>query len=350
MRNILRNQVFSIRIPSSALRILFHSAFRAPLSNHSAIANREHNMNMTRRDFVVTAGIGLAGIAGMAARPQAGGRFTGPICVFSKHFPELGWPELASTVKSLGFNGIDLTVRKGGHVAPEKATADLPRAVATIREAGLSVPMITTEVLSATDVAKEIFAAAGRLSIPYLKPGYYRYKFVDVRRELEEVGKQFGELAELAGRTGVRVGYHNHAGDVGAPIWDMAKIIDALDPKAAGYYFDICHAVTEGGSAGWKIAFNLAAPRILMIAIKDFIWEKTAARGWRQKMCPLGEGMVDWPAYFKLLAQINYQGPISLHAEYEIPGTTTKAKLDNTVAAIQKDLGFLKARIQEAYL
>jgi L-ribulose-5-phosphate 3-epimerase len=306
-------------------------------------------IGVTRREFTRIAGAAILGIPGLKLSSGEAG-FRGPLCIFSKHFPELGWSELASTARSLGFDGTDLTVRKGGHVAPEKVATDLPRAVAEIRRAGLSVPMITTEVLSATPLAREIFATAGNLSIPFLKPGYYRYEFVNVRSELEEAGKQFAELAGLAKEYRVRVGYHNHAGDLGAPVWDMARIIDNLDPEWVGYYFDICHAVTEGGSAGWKIAFNLAAPRIFMIATKDFIWARTLQGRWEQKMVPLGEGMVDWTAYFKLLAKLNYQGPISLHVEYDIPGATAKEREENTVAAVKRDFAFLKARIREAYV
>jgi L-ribulose-5-phosphate 3-epimerase len=67
-------------------------------------------------------------------------------------------------------------------------------------------------------------------------------------------------------------------------------------------------------------------------------------------MAPLGEGMVDWPAYFKLLAQLNYQGPISLHVEYEIPGATARERLENTIAAVKRDFAFLKAGIRQAYV
>ena len=72
--------------------------------------------------------------------------------------------------------------------------------------------------------------------------------------------------------------------------------------------------------------------------------------GWQQKMCPLGEGMVDFPAYFKLLAQLDYQGPISLHVEYEIPGTTAKERQENMIAAVKRDFAFLKACIRESYV
>jgi sugar phosphate isomerase/epimerase len=255
---------------------------------------------------------------------------------------------LAENVKNAGFNGIDLTVRKRGHVLPEKAVQDLPKAVAAIRAEGLEVPMITTELLSAADpTARPILSTAGRLGIPFLKPGYYRYEFVDVRKELEKAGNEFRGLVELAKESSIQVGYHNHAGYVGAPVWDMARIIDGLDPRWAGYYFDVRHSVVEGGDAGWKIAANLIAPRLKMIAVKDFYWEKTS-RGWGQHNCPLGEGMVDWKQYFGVLARTGFRGPVSLHFEYDIPGTGATLE-DNTLAAARRDLQFVKARLQEAY-
>jgi sugar phosphate isomerase/epimerase len=247
-----------------------------------------------------------------------------------------------------GFQGIDLTVRKGGHVLPERAPEDLPKAAAAIRNEGLSLPMITTEALSATPITRALFETAGRLSIPYLKPGYYRYKFADVRRELDEVAGQFRELVELGRQHGVQVGFHNHSGDyVGAAVWDVARFMDGLDPKWAGYYFDAGHAVIEGGNTGWRIAASLAAPRIKMIAVKDFYWEK-GPKGWRPRLCPLGEGMVPWAAYFKILGGANFAGPISLHIEYEIAGDTSAARQENTLAAARKDLEFLRARLVEA--
>jgi L-ribulose-5-phosphate 3-epimerase len=301
----------------------------------------------TRRDFLKSASAFAAASAFQdVAQPKG---FTGDICFFSKHLPKMDAARLASTVKKLGFSGVDLTVRPGGHVLPERASEDLPKAVAAIRAAGLNVPMITTALTSASDpAAKSILSTAGSLSIPYFKPGYYKYSFIDVRRELDRAMKDFRTLVELSKQYGVQSGFHNHEAYIGAQLWDVAGTIDQLDPKWAGYYFDVRHAVCEGGSAGWKIAFNLIAPRLKMIAVKDFYWDKTS-RGWRQVNCPLGEGMVDWNAYFKLLRQANLQGPISLHLEYDIPGETAAVIEDNTIAAAQRDLAFLKSQLQTAY-
>jgi L-ribulose-5-phosphate 3-epimerase len=303
-------------------------------------------MNQNRREFIKSAS--AVAVASLAPNIGSSG-FNGAICLFSKHLPTMDWKRLAQASKKIGFGGIDLTVRPGGHVLPERAAEDLPKAIAAIRAEGLSVPMITTALTSAGDpTAKPILSNAGKLSIPYFKPGYYKYAFADVRSELQKAMSEFRSLAELSIQSGVQCGFHNHEGYIGAQIWDVAQTIDQLDPKWIGYYFDIRHAVVEGGVAGWKIALNLAAPRIRMIAVKDSFWEKSS-KGWRQINCPLGEGMVDWKAYFKALRQANFHGPISLHLEYEIPGSTKTEQEDNTLAAAQRDFEFLKTQIQGAY-
>lgn len=299
----------------------------------------------SRRDFLKSA----SAFAATSALPAAANGFNGTFCFFSKHLPMLDWQSLAKAVKKLGLGGVDLTVRPGGHVLPERAAEDLPKAVAAIRGEGLAVPMITTGLTSGSDAtAKPILLTAGKLAIPYFKPGYYKYQFADVRKELEKFGQDFRSLIEVGKQSGVQCGFHNHEGYLGAPLWDAATVIDQLDPKWAGYYFDVRHAVVEGGGAGWKIAFNLIAPRLKMIAVKDSYWEKTS-KGWRQVNCPLGEGQVDWKAYCKLLRQANFHGPISLHLEYEIKGATPAALEENTLAAAQRDRAFLQARLQEAY-
>jgi len=209
--------------------------------------------------------------------------------------------------------------------------------------------MITTALLSAADpTALPILETAGRNHVSFFKPGYYHYAFVDVRKELESAAAELRGLAALSARCGVQLGYHNHAGYLGGPVWDIARVIDGFDPRWAGYYFDVRHAVVEGGDGGWRAALNLVAPRLKMVAIKDFFWEKTP-KGWQQRNCPLGEGMVDWKEFFMALAKAGFAGPVSLHLEYEIPGATAAARRENTLAAATRDLAFLKAHLAKAY-
>jgi sugar phosphate isomerase/epimerase len=262
----------------------------------------------------------------------------------------MDWQRLAKNIKRVGFDGVDLTVRgEEGCVKPERAAEDLPRAVAAIRAEGLEVPMITTSLVSAGDpTARPILSTAAKLGIPYFKPGYYMYKLVDVRKELARAGEQLRGLAALAKQCGIQVGYHNHERYIGAPVWDIASVIESLDPKWAGFYFDPRHAMAEGGVGGWKIATHLVLSRLKIVAVKDFYWEKTP-KGWRDINCPLGQGMVDWKFFFNTIAAAGFQGPISLHMEYEVTGSTTAEREDNILVAVERDLQFLKARVREAY-
>jgi sugar phosphate isomerase/epimerase len=280
---------------------------------------------MQRRDFLrMTAAAPLAA----AAAPQRPS-----LVLFSKHLPRLNYDELGRTVKQLGFDGVDLTVRPEGHVLPARAAEDLPRAAEAIRGHGLTLPMITTGLLSENDpAARPTLATAAKLGVPFYKLGYWRYRG-GVEKTVAEVRRSVEGLVAVGKEWGIAAGFHNHSGDyVGSPVWDIRSIVDGMDPRWIGYYFDPCHATAEGGSAGWRLAFEIAAPRLKMVAVKDFYWEKTGGR-WRMKMCPLGEGMVDWAAFFKMLAAASFTGPISLHVEYD-----PKDELD----AMSRDLAFLR--------
>ena len=308
---------------------------------------------LSRRRFIQAAA-GAAAVGSTVARAsqdkaRAMAGFRGQLCFFSKHLPRMNARDLSRTLKAMGFDGVDLTVRPGGHVDPKRVTNDLPAFVDAIRHEGLLVPMITTELLSDADpVAQPTLETAARLKIPFYKAGYYRYKFVDVRKELEAAGQQLKSLADLSRRYGMRVGYHNHAGYIGGPVWDFAPFIERLDAATVGYYFDVRHAVVEGGDGGWRTALDLVSPRLSMISLKDFFWEKSGG-SWQQHDCPIGEGMVDWKRYFATLAKARFHGPVSLHIEYDIAGDTPAAQEKHMLAAVERDFAFVKARIAEAY-
>jgi L-ribulose-5-phosphate 3-epimerase len=125
-------------------------------------------------------------------------------------------------------------------------------------------------------------------------------------------------------------------------------LLKPLDADWTGAYFDAMHATIEGGNLGWQLGLRRLAPRLKMVALKDFVWEKSAG-GWRSRICPLGEGMVDWPKFFALLAKISFVGPLSLHIEYDLPGKTKAARLESALAATEKDLKFLRKQLDAAF-
>jgi L-ribulose-5-phosphate 3-epimerase len=322
------------------------------------------NKQFSRREFLqvssaaaVAGATSLSSLATYAAQSKATGSFRGTLCLFSKAVPQLSWSELAQAAKQAGFGGIDLTVRSEGHVLPDRAAVDLPKAVAAIRAEGLEVPMITTELRDADDpIADTILRTAKDLSISYVKPGYYYYKLADVLKERDEAGRRFRSLVALAAKYEIQVGYHNHVNYVGAPIWDMAQVIEPLDPRWCGFYFDLGHCWIDGSASGWEIASHLVIPRLKMIAVKDFRWKEQSPHRLEAVTCKMGEGMVPWSEFFKILAKSDFHGPISLHEEYLIPGVAddqgrslSRATVPQVMAAAKENLDYLKSLLHAAY-
>ena len=101
---------------------------------------------MNRRSFLFT---GASAMAAVAAESSAYQSARPPICAFSKHFQWAGVAEMTDLCAKLGYDGIDLTVRDGGHVLPSRVEDDLPKAVEIIHKAGLTTPMVTSGIIDA---------------------------------------------------------------------------------------------------------------------------------------------------------------------------------------------------------
>jgi sugar phosphate isomerase/epimerase len=251
-------------------------------------------------------------------------------------------------LKDLGVSGPDLTVRPGGLVPPERAAEELPKAVAAFRQQSLAVPMITTAVLSAQDpVSRGVLQVAAQAGIRYYKPGYFRYD--DLARydhTIASTREALRELAALGAKLDLRAGMHNHAGDsVGCSLWDSWETLQGVDANRVGFYFDPAQATIEGGKTGWNLNFRRIAPRLFMVAIKDFVWER-GPQGWRTRWVPLGEGIVNWAAFFPLLKATPFAGPISLHIEYDPGGSTLTERYDRALEAARRDWAFLKRHLE----
>ncbi len=304
---------------------------------------------MNRREF-------LAGSAAAAlpAKTESYNSLAARICMFTDHLkPSRGFEcsDVARMFKELGIAGPDLTVRPGGLVKPESVEQDLPKAAAVFKEHGLAIPMISTEIASVSDpVARPTLATAAKLGIRYYKLGYHRYKDMNEWRAIREgTRKDLVALADLGKQLGIHAGFHSHSGpNVGGTVWDALELLQNLDPKWMGLYFDLAHATIGGDRNGWNFSFRRAAGRISMVAIKDYVWEKSKGE-WRMRWVPLGEGMVRLPEFFKILAQAPFPGPLSLHIEYDPGGNTKTEKYDRALEAGARDLKYMREQLKAAF-
>jgi sugar phosphate isomerase/epimerase len=312
--------------------------------------------SMSRRQFigeVVAAGT-VVPMMGLAGTNQKNDKGQFKICIFSKHLQWLDYNGMAQTAAELGFDGVDLTVRRKGHVLPEKVEGDLPKAVEAIKAAGIEPLMMSTDITEPDDPNTEkILKTASALGVRYYRLGKYRYsEDKSIASTLREAKPKIRDLAAMNKHYNIHGDYQNHAGSryVGAPVWDLWGLIKELDPKYIGCQFDIRHAMVEGNQA-WPLHLRLMSKYIKTFAVKDFKWEKQDG-AWRVVNCPLGEGAVDFTGYMRLLGKMSICGPISIHYEYDLGGANHGAmkltiEREKVLTAIREDIQFLKTRLRE---
>jgi sugar phosphate isomerase/epimerase len=310
----------------------------------------------------VLGGMAAAALPAGAAERKDSSVSAGPlkVCVFSKHLQWLDWQEAAATAKRIGFDGVDLTVRPGGHVLPEKVAEDLPKAVDAVRKAGLETPMITAGIVDTSSPhAEAILRTASSLGIRHYRWGGFTYsKDKGIPEQLAALKPRVQALADMNRHYGMCAMYHTHSGPgmVGAPQWDLWMLLHEFDSRLVGVNYDIGHATVEGGYGGWLLSDRLMQPLMRGIALKDFRWSKDARGEWSPEWCPIGEGMVNFKRFFALLKQAHFSGPVQLHFEYKSLGgaDSGKSKLtldgEEVVKAMRRDLDLVRGWMHEAQI
>jgi len=266
------------------------------------------------------------------------------ISVFSKHLQFLDYKKAGQIAGELGFNGIDLTVRPKGHVLPENVVSDLPRAIKDIENSGSKCKLITTSIESVYNPHDvDIIQTAGRSGISFYRTHWFKYEEgVPLKKSLKKYQKQIADLGKLNKKNNIVGCYQNHAGKtIGASFWEIHKLLKKADPNHFGTQYDIRHAVAEGGHS-WENGLRLLKDRIKVIVLKDFKWGKKDGK-WKVINVPIGEGMVDFQKYFRLLKSYGLNPPVSLHLEYPLGGAEKgkySINVDQKVVfdAMKKDL------------
>jgi sugar phosphate isomerase/epimerase len=265
------------------------------------------------------------------------------VAIFSKHLQFLQGEDLAKTAAGLGFDGIDITVRKGGHVEPGRVREDLPPLVKIIRSHGLEVPMITADIVDADSPhAEDILKTMADLGIRNYRWGDLKFlPDQPLPVQFDNLKPRIGRLAALNSRYRICAMYHTHSGVglVGASIWDLYLLLKDFDPNAVGVNYDIGHATIEGGDGGWINSFRITGSRLRGIAVKDFLWERDAKGAWRPEWKPLGEGMVRFPQFFRMVAASRFSGPLQLHFEYPLTREETLPAMKRDLAKLRSYLG-----------
>ena len=253
------------------------------------------------------------------------------ITFFSKTLRSLDVDGLIAAGERLGLEGWDLAVRPGYVVNPDNVAEALPGAAQRLAAAGQPVLSITgnfdvlwPDMPGAIPLLKGM-AAAG---VPLLKLGYFIIDPAkqDYWAEVERIRQALAGWEKLGRAHGVKILYHTHSGQgfMGLNCAALMHLLKDFDPQYIGAYLDPGHMLIDGEPFPFGLA--MAKQYLAMIALKDFrphlqvAPNEPLAQGALDWECVMaGQGGVKWNTVFAELAALGFQGPCSVHAEFEAP-------------------------------
>lgn len=283
---------------------------------------------MDRRNFIkysVLCGISLPlGVDSISGSPGNMGLpacfvDASPVCMFIKPIEKYRYEDIAVMLSEAGFNGVDISFRKGGLIAPETASVELPKAVKAFTDRSLSIPMAVTGIHDPdhpeTEKTLKLLADHG---IQHYRLGALSCDAaIPFKNQLDNIRKKMEKLASLNERYGLHGAIQNHAGSgFAAAVWDAWWVIRECNPCYLGIQYDVRHAVAEG-TGSWPAALQMASEYIRTTCIKDFTWIRDG-KNFKPQTVLLGEGIIDFKTYFQIVKQHQIKGPVSIHYEYPL--------------------------------
>lgn len=248
------------------------------------------------------------------------------LVMFSKTLKDRDIQGMVDWAHDVGVDGYDLCVRPGYAVNPDNVGAALPAAVKEFAEAGLCIPMVTAnfDVLWPSYPGIEgLLSAMAAADVRRLKLGYYKFNpdEQDYWEEVARIRKGFSDWQELGRRYGVKICYHTHSNRcMGLNGAALAHLLEGTDPAHIGAYIDAGHLSVEGEE--FAVALAMVRSHLSIVAVKDMLIRREEKEGHgtkKRSVVPAGEGMVDWTAVFAALRKAGYDGPVSVHCEFEVP-------------------------------
>lgn len=264
--------------------------------------------------------------------------------LFTKLFRGRSLADIAAASTDLGFDGIDLLIRPGHQAEPDHPRSIL-EAARHLEQAGLQVPMATTDLTDPASVAAEqTLGACAEAGIRLIRLGYWKYDpqrgyaacFDSARRDLDG-------LVRLAEKHGVRLAIQLHGDTIHGSGAQAAALLARHDPALLGAYPDPGNQTVQDGREDWRFTFDILGPWLCCIGVKNGGWfpadlSLAGQRHWRSDWLGVPDGMVPWDDIATHLKESDYRGLLSFHSHYEAP-------LPQVLEQTRVDLGYMKRAI-----
>ena len=246
------------------------------------------------------------------------------IIVFTKLFKNQSLSDLVAMGQAYGLDGYDLCVRPGYLVNPDNVLETLMPAVKTLSTAGLAVPMVTGS-LNLVDpdhpTVGPILKAMDQANIRLLKLGYFPFDPLtqDYWQAVSHARQALERWQELGKTYQVKICYHTHArGFLGQNCAALMHLLDGFNPVHIGAFIDPVHLVLEGEE--FPVGVAMARHYLSIVSVKDVMLRRVETGGHSAvefDVVPCGTGMVDFDSVFSTLGRIGFQGPLTVHCEFE---------------------------------
>ena len=226
-----------------------------------------------------------------------------------KYTPE----EMAHTLDEIGLD-LELTLRKNGHITPEKAPDELPVMAAALAKKNRRILWVALDTVRPDEPHWEkAIRVAKQAGVPQYRHRGFRYvPGKPLKAQIANFNRMAKEFAAVNKEVGIQGVYQIHSGAsmAGSAAWDLDLILDGVDPRHFGVAFDPRHVMIEQGQS-WPNAIQLLAPRTVALCMKSFKWD-----GDQVVDVPLGQGRVQKPVVDQIIAAHGGPLPICIHVEY----------------------------------
>ncbi|MDZ4286676.1 MAG: TIM barrel protein, partial [Prosthecobacter sp.] len=243
--------------------------------------------------------------------------------LFTDNLADLSVRDACRGAKQAGFDGLDLTLRPGGHVLPKDAATGLAAAHEIADAERFAIPMVSTAVVAADEPFAESVIAAVHDRIRDFKLGYWRYQpFGSLTKQLDEARRKLESIVRLGVRYHTRPCVHIHSGPILSNGPFSYLLLKDYSPAEVGAYVDPMHMCLEGGLSGWEMTLDALAPWVALVGVKNYLMQPAdrdefGQQRFKVSYVPLADGTAPLPQFFRRLKEIGYDGVVSLHSEYK---------------------------------
>lgn len=124
--------------------------------------------------------------------------------------------------------------------------------------------------------------------------------------DYRRMGRLLTELGRRTADLGVPLGLHNHMGNLSQSPEEVARVLDAADPRLVKLLLDVAHYHQAGGNPAEAV--RAYRDRLVFLHIKD-VESPAPGRGPRSyRFVELGRGRVDLRAVFAALSDVAFDG------------------------------------------